>query len=133
MLAFQSYYYVERKGTAPYGKLYNKYRNWKNSLTRKSNPPKKAKYHQFQVAQDEGEHIRKLKNEFQAMTYEEKMRHWAACAATRMNTIKDIENTSKQIIDIWPQYKSPDGFRLVRLKFHKKITVFLLIAIIFLD
>lgn len=68
---------------------------------------------QFQVNDDEESHIRLLKHDFHAMSYEEKMGHWKACSATRMNNIKDNEKTTKRIIDVWPQYKAPDGFRLV--------------------
>lgn len=30
-----------------------------------------------------------------------------------MNSIREIDNNSRQIVDVWPQYKSADGFRLV--------------------
>lgn len=48
------------------------------------------------------------------MSYDEKMSHWTRCVALRMNDIKSIEDSPKQIVDLWPQYKAPDGFRLVR-------------------
>lgn len=112
----QSYYYIERKNLAPLGKLYFKYRNWKNKINRTlkavSNS-KGAKPKPCTVTSDEDAHIRALKHDFHAMTYDEKLGHWAACAATRMKIIRDVEKSSKQIIDVWPQYKAPDGFRLV--------------------
>lgn len=104
------------------GKLYNKYRNWKKGINRKTlnldessqgSTAKKAKHSSFQVVADEDVHVRALKHDHHAMAYDEKIAHWKGCAATGMNNIKDLENTSKHIIDIWPQYKSPDSFRLV--------------------
>lgn len=47
------------------------------------------------------------------MSYQEKLNHWTACVASRMNSIREIEKSTKNIIDVWPQYKDPDGFRLV--------------------
>lgn len=38
--------------------------------------------------------------------------HWTACAASRINMIRD-DNNLKEIASAWLQYKSPDGFRLV--------------------
>lgn len=67
----------------------------------------------FAAASDEDAHIRALKHDYHTMKYDEKLRHWTGCAATRMNNIRAMENSSKQIIEIWPQYKAPDGFRLV--------------------
>lgn len=117
MFYSQEYYYVHRKNGTPLGKLYYKYRNWKASLNRRGFNPevqsKKAKTGSFPVTDDEETHIRALKHEYNTMDYEEKLAHWDACAATRMNSIRDIESSSKNIIDIWPQYKLPDGFRLV--------------------
>lgn len=119
MFCFQSYYYVERRGGTPFGKLYNKYRNWKRNVTSKTDitvesSSKKARVDQFAVGDNEDEHVRILKTKFETLTSEERMLHWTACAASRMNSIKNIEFSSTQITDIWPQYKTPDGFRLVR-------------------
>lgn len=109
------------------GKLYNKYRNWKKSVHRRAlnldeqsqtSTSKKAKQSSFEVAEDEDVHVRALKHDFHAMAYAEKEMHWKACAATRMNSIRGIENSRKHIIDIWPHYKSPDGFRLVQIKYY---------------
>lgn len=65
------------------------------------------------VQNDEGKHMRLLNHDYHTMSYEEKISHWRSCAATRMNNIIENENTSKQIIDIWPQYMAPDGYLLV--------------------
>lgn len=67
----------------------------------------------FNVSVNENEHIRALKYDVGAMSYQEKMDHWNACVASRMNSIRALENSPKQIVDAWPQYKMADGFRLV--------------------
>lgn len=53
------------------------------------------------------------------MPFDEKMLHWGACAATRLNSIKSIETSTQHIIDVWPQYKDPSGYRLVLIYFFK--------------
>lgn len=108
----QAYYYIERKGAAPLGKLYYKFRNWKNNKNKLSKT-KKAKTSTFAVYEEEPEHIRALKYDIHAMSYDEKLRHWAGCVSTRMNDIRETEKSKKHIVDIWPLYKAPDGYRLV--------------------
>ncbi|XP_017475230.1 PREDICTED: uncharacterized protein LOC108365651 [Rhagoletis zephyria] len=102
-----SYYYLERKNAAPLGKLYKKFRNWKVNFNRKTKTSngnlKKQKQRSFSIAEDEDEH---------AIAYQEKISHWRACSATRMNSIRNAENNPKQIFDLWPQYKLPGGFHL---------------------
>lgn len=101
------------------GKLYNKYRNWKNNLSRKADSAKlgakRSRDKTFHVMEDEEAHVRALKHDSKSMSYSDKIFHWNACAATRMNSIREIDISSKQIIDLWPQYKMPDGYRLVNI------------------
>lgn len=113
----QSYYYLERKKAAPMGKLYNKYRNWKSDFARKTSTAKRPREKLFEMTEGEDAHVRALKHDLAAMTYQEKIEHWNACAATRMNAIHETENSPKQINDMWPQYKMPDGYRLVEADF----------------
>lgn len=68
----------------------------------------------FRTTEDEDSHVLVLKRDYHSMSFDEKIKHWTACAATRMNDIRNLDKSSKSIIDIWPPYKQPDGFRLVR-------------------
>lgn len=116
----QAYYHINRKNAAPLGKLYQKYRNWKSSLARKSkgnNDVQNVNVYnpaiELEVDVDEEEHIRVLEHEGLTLSIEDKLKHWKGCAASRLNSLKQTSGSSKQIIDAWPMYKDPVGFRLV--------------------
>lgn len=54
------------------------------------------------------------------MNIEEKLVHWKGCISTRLNSMRQLCSagpndtlSSKQIVDLWPMYKEPGGFRLV--------------------
>lgn len=72
---------------------------------------KRQKLKTFTEVHGEAEHVQALKHN--ATNIEEIVSHWTASAATRMNSIGKMENNLKQIFDVWPQFKLPDGFRLV--------------------
>lgn len=67
-----------------------------------------------EVCVDEKEHVRVLKHEFRSLSTDEKIIHWNGCAVTRLNSINKMSGCSKKIIEDWPMYKEPEGFRLVR-------------------
>lgn len=70
------------------------------------------------VSEDEEMHIRALKHEMATMSYDEKLAHWKGCAGTRLNMLRqndDIQST-KKMFDLWPQFRNPDGYRMVN--FH---------------
>lgn len=68
------------------------------------------------MAADEQEHIRILKHESNTLSMDEKLMHWQACASTRINSLK--VDGSKQIVESWPMYKEPFGYRLVFIMFN---------------
>lgn len=85
----------------------------KRSLPHTTNSKtKKTKSVVFEVDLSEAEHIRALKHAIPTMSVDDIIHHWKGCAATRINSIQNVDD-SKQIIDVWPQYKLPYGFRLV--------------------
>ncbi|XP_055543602.1 uncharacterized protein LOC129729144 [Wyeomyia smithii] len=120
-----AYYFVERKNSAPLGKLYHKYRNWKSNLNRKSSLEKSTKSivgnpsKTFTTEKDEEIHIRALRHEMATMSYDEKLAHWVGCAATRLNIIQNQNNpqSASKIFDLWPQFKNPDGYRMIEADF----------------
>lgn len=64
--------------------------------------------------QNEEEHIRSLNHE--NLTFDEKLFHWRGCASTRINSIKSSIETGKSVIgELWPMYKEPFGYKLVRI------------------
>lgn len=106
---------MTRKNSAPTGILYAKYHNWKNNLKRDM-PQKSAKNPKsitFEVDVSEEEHIRALKHDMPTMPINDIVMHWSGCAASRINAIRSDASSSKQVLDVWPQYKLPYGYRLV--------------------
>lgn len=67
------------------------------------------------TAEDEQSHLRVLKHEFHSMDFNEKLKHWNACFEFRTNSLKQLCNTNKNLVDIWPYYKDPVGYRLVSI------------------
>lgn len=113
------YYYVHRSHGAPLGKLYNKFHNWKNSIrnaTETISDPKakKQKAHKitYEESQSDQDHKRALTDE--NLGFDGKFVHWKSCVATRLNSFNKSDVTGiNQIIEIWPMYKDPDGYKLV--------------------
>lgn len=110
---------MHRSHGAPLGKLYNKFHNWKNSIrnaseTISNQKTKKHKAHKtYEESLSDQDHIRCLTDE--NLAFDEKLLHWKGCVATRLNSFNKRDLTSiNQIIDIWPLYKEPEGFKLVR-------------------
>lgn len=124
--ALQSTYYTHRKNQAPTGSLYAKYRNWKkklNSSAKTASEPKRKQakrshpsFGTFEVAADEQKHMEIIRDEFEMLSWEEKLKHWRACAPTRLNAVRAKDGT-KQIAQMYPMYNDPYGFRLV-IGFH---------------
>lgn len=121
-LRTQEYYYVHRTTGPPLGKLYYKYSNWcsnlRNKSTEKSFEPKpkrsKLKPLAYEESESEQDHMRALK--FDNLSFDEKMTHWKGCVATRLNSINENEAPdSKSITEMWPMYKEPSGYRMVKL------------------
>lgn len=110
---------MHRSHGAPLGKLYNKFHNWKNSIRNASETisdpkTKKHKAHKITYAESQSaqDHIKALSDE--NLTVDAKLMHWKGCVATRLNSFNKGDVTGiTQIIEIWPLYKVPDGYKLV--------------------
>lgn len=121
MFSVQEYYYVHRAGT-PLGKLYNKFHNWKTSIRNTTDKTSEAKAKAkeckeviiYEVTETEPIHIAALENE--NLDFEEKFMHWKNCVSTRLNFInKEYSAGIHRITELWPLYKEPKGYKLVKL------------------
>lgn len=82
----------------------------------------------------EEENIRIIKHEFKNLSFEKVLDHWSKCQNTRLKSIKEIcntnlktdtrlksknkkgssdKNTIELVLNEWPMYKDPLGYRLV--------------------
>lgn len=57
------------------------------------------------------DHLRALKHD--NLTFQEKLMHWKACIATRLNSLNSAGAGGKPIAELWPTYKEPSGYIMV--------------------
>ncbi|KAF5303243.1 hypothetical protein FQR65_LT18998 [Abscondita terminalis] len=119
----QEYYRVSKRG-----KIYNKYCNmksaFKSAVSSHILAPKpienkkeiKSRYEKnFEPEQDAESCLRCLK--YDNLSAEQFDSCWKACARYRLAQIKEAASTS-DIMELWPFYKNPSGYRLIDMDFH---------------
>lgn len=53
-----------------------------------------------------------IRKEFDLLSWDEKLKHWRACAPSRLNAVRAI-NGAKHIVQMYPMFNEPFGFKLV--------------------
>ncbi|KAB0798919.1 hypothetical protein PPYR_06799 [Photinus pyralis] len=108
------------------GKIYNKYCNMKSSFKSAVSshilPPKKKSLknktrheNEFESEENAESCIRCLK--YDNLSSEEFDSVWKACSQFRINQIKEETSTITSIMEVWPYYKIPSGYRLIDIDF----------------
>ncbi|KAB0790611.1 hypothetical protein PPYR_14983 [Photinus pyralis] len=117
---------LEYYRTTKRGKLYNKFSNlkasFKTAVSQHIIPKKKSrtstKVHSERVFEPEAGAdclIRSLK--YDNLSAEQFDTCWQACSQYRLNEIKNLQTTA-EILNKWPYYKKPTGYRLIDMDFN---------------
>lgn len=107
------------------GKLYQKYRNWKTNINKKTKSTN-CVYQECSNYTQEEDYITELKCEYQNLSHEQFLEHSRLCQNTRLTFIKSVFRGCKkaakkdlspmqQIIIEWPIYRDPMGYKIVSI------------------